>query len=258
MPVPAFIPQQQQPRRKQTDRATEPGGERPEDWQCSKEDCINHTKMVFGRHDACPSCGTSKEAKTPGDWQCPNQDCQNHTHNVFASKQQCPKCGAARPKKGSNSFAPTNQGYGVPQGYGGPQFMGGQQMQYMNHQPMMHQQAMGQVMYGYGAGGGKGKGGGGQPAQASDWKCPNNDCINHAKMVFGRHETCPKCGSEKAAAQQSAGAGRAGDWACPNQECLNHTKLVFGKHGTCPKCGSENPDVSIANEGRRGRSRSPR
>ncbi|CAJ1358774.1 unnamed protein product [Effrenium voratum] len=30
------------------------------DWQCPNTECINNTKMVFGKHSSCPSCGTAR------------------------------------------------------------------------------------------------------------------------------------------------------------------------------------------------------
>lgn len=215
MPMPQYTPAR---------KAVAPGEARPDDWQCSNTECINHTKLVFGRHDSCPSCGAAKEAKREGDWQCPNPSCQNNRSNVFASKTHCPKCHTPRPN--------------------GKQ--GGQQRGYMM-QPMpmqMHAPMPMVPMF-------MGKGGGGnrQMSAAGDWQCPDPSCINHTKLVFGRHDSCPKCGCEKPEPGQAG--GRAGDWQCPNEECLNHTKMVFGTKDTCPKCGAANPDG-------RGRSRSPR
>jgi hypothetical protein len=88
-----------------------------------------------------------------------------------------------------------------------------------------------------------GKGGCGGKG-AGDWQCPNRDCVNHNRMVFGKNDSCPQCGSLK-------GARNQGDWKCPNEDCMNHHKLVFAKHDSCPKCGSVNP------VGARERSRSP-
>jgi hypothetical protein len=30
-----------------------------------------------------------------------------------------------------------------------------------------------------------------------DWRCPDEDCINHTKLVFAKHQSCPKCGAER-------------------------------------------------------------
>lgn len=215
-------------------KAVAPGEARPDDWQCSNTDCINHTKLVFGRHDSCPSCGAAKDAKKEGDWQCPNPNCQNHRSNVFASKTHCPKCYAPRPC-GRHGVQQT--GYMPPM----------QQMQPMHiqmHAPMHTPRAAMVPMFVGKGGGGKGKSG-----AAGDWKCPDTNCINHTKLVFGRHESCPKCGCQKPEPGQAQ--ARAGDWQCPNEECLNHTKMVFGTKDSCPKCGAANPDGRV-------RSRSPR
>lgn len=214
---------------------------RADDWQCSNETCINHEKLVFGKYDACPSCGAAKNAEQVGDWQCPNAGCQNHRSNVFASKRNCPRCGTPRPegRRGPRPPMPGAQGKGAMfGGYGqapllphvGPRAPPGYQMVLMPD--YMAQSYLGK-------GGGAVVHGGGKGGQAGDWKCPNRDCINHTKLVFGRHDSCPKCGEE-----------RKDDWKCPNADCINHKNRVFGKHDSCPKCGSAKSD--------RNRSRSPR
>lgn len=100
---------------------------------------------------------------------------------------------------------------------------------------------------------------------SNDWQCPNVNCLNHTKMVFGSKVTCPKCGAPKDSPLQSGamysmsstcfGAGMPGneqptpergmkggdmpdDWSCPNEGCINHTKLVFAKRSSCPSCGT--------------------
>lgn len=206
------------------------GGDMPGDWQCPNQSCINHTKMVFGKRSACPSCGTARNAKQPGDWQCPNPQCLNHSNTVFASKLACPKCGSPRP----GSFAPVLQ---LP--------------------AVRAPAAAAAYAPANGGGGGGGHWGasaaGGQPG---DWQCPDPSCMNNKKMVFGKNATCPKCGAPRESAACSQGGSNPGDWQCPNADCLNHRNKVFAKHNCCPSCGSEKPwDAGAA--AARGRSRSP-
>lgn len=84
----------------------------------------------------------------------------------------------------------------------------------------------------------------------TDWQCPNTQCLNHTKMVFGTKATCPKCGFSRDQQYSNGGFpnGKAdkgmqggdmpGDWACPNGNCQNSHKLVFAKHTSCPMCGT--------------------
>jgi len=87
---------------------------------------------------------------------------------------------------------------------------------------------------------------------SGDWQCPNAQCVNHVKMVFGSKANCPKCGSAKdempleqeyQEEQQKPEKGMQGgdmpdDWQCPNATCINNTKMVFGKRSSCPSCGT--------------------
>eukprot|EP00440_Ansanella_granifera_P063669 gb/GFBE01069031.1/.p2 GENE.gb/GFBE01069031.1/~~gb/GFBE01069031.1/.p2 ORF type:complete len:300 (-),score=56.90 gb/GFBE01069031.1/:82-981(-) len=68
----------------------------------------------------------------------------------------------------------------------------------------------------------------------NDWQCPNTECHNHTNMVFGKHESCPKCGTAKNAKQ-------AGDWLCANPQCINSKNCVFASKHSCPKCGMPKP-----------------
>jgi len=219
-----------------------PGGGQGEDWLCPNMTCVNSTKGVFGRHLACPKCGCCK----PGDWRCPNGQCINHSKMVFEKNTLCPKCGTAKP--------------GTPAAH---------------EQQMQAERAtmgMGNMGYGY-AGPGPMSGPGPRPSARAgsgaptDWRCPDPSCINHQRMVFGKHPNCPQCGAEKPAAQAKGGKGgkgmKPGDWACPNADCKNHTNGVFAKHDSCPACGSPKPDGLLEGgedglEGARDRSRSPR
>merc|ERR1711924_416785 len=97
--------------------------------------------------------------------------------------------------------------------------------------------------------GGAAKGGFGR---AGDWQCPNTECLNHHKMVFGKNDSCPACGASKPLGGIISGHGNPGDWQCPNADCINHTKMVFAKNDTCPKCFAAKPEG-----GARARSRSP-
>lgn len=239
------------------------GGDMPHDWQCPNEQCKNNTKMVFGKHLSCPACGTARNAAKPGDWLCPNVSCQNHKNTVFASKIQCPRCGTPRP----------GTGMALPQmRMMGPQVMGGRAGQAQMPQVIIAQPGPGgtlqldlralTTLLGGAAAGGITLAG---AAPNGDWQCPNTLCVNHSKMVFAKNQTCPKCGSAKAAAaaapqmvsiapmgMKMAGVmggmvgkgGRGpqpGDWKCPNAECVNHKNHVFAKHTSCPSCGSEKP-----------------
>merc|ERR1719171_2463375 len=90
-------------------------------------------------------------------------------------------------------------------------------------------------------GGGGGKGGCG--ARPGDWYCPNEECMNAKKAVFGSKDMCPQCGAPKesgtpvTASNANVAPGEARDWLCPNPQCMNSTKGVFGRHLSCPKCG---------------------
>lgn len=265
------------------------GGDMPDDWSCPNTDCINHTKMVFGKRSSCPSCGTARNAKQPGDWLCPNTGCQNHRNCVFASKASCPKCGCPRPEvrnpkglsKGGGGGPPIGGGMPMmgsplpPMMLGGP---GGNQgddwscpnVTCINHVKMVFGRhgscpKCGSPKQGIGGFGGPGAflgggggggvvmpGGPGGPGgdRGDDWSCPNVTCMNHSKMVFGRHSSCPKCGSPKTTVGYFGGSGGSpgpkpqnDDWSCPNMTCINHSKMVFGRHSSCPKCGSPKPGV---------------
>lgn len=233
------------------------GGDNPDDWQCPNQDCMNHTKMVFAKHSACPACGTARNAKQPGDWQCPNVNCVNNRNTVFASKVSCPKCGSLRPTRGVGGRA---QPMPLPV--------------MMNHRVRMHQPVMSHMGF---------RGGNFANTQFAmpmamvqmpmrmprmaqvqvppsgnpmDWRCPSRDCVNNRRMVFAKHESCPQCGTPKPVGGSTGSIGRGGggsnpaDWQCPNQDCLNHKNKVFAKHSSCPSCGSPAP-------ARSGRSRSP-
>lgn len=200
------------------------GGDMPGDWQCSNTACINHTKMVFAKHNACPSCSTAKNAKQPGDWQCPNKQCLNNKNTVYASKTSCPKCGSPRPGVGQSPVV-----YMPQMSYPPVQAVGNGYMMPVN---------------GFGAGGGN----------LGEWQCPNGSCINNRRMVFAKHAACPQCGSPKGPQKAVGGGGNPGDWQCPNPDCVNHRNKVFAKHASCPACGAEKTGGFGS---LRGRSRSP-
>lgn len=190
------------------------------DWQCPNQNCINHDKMVFGKHESCPKCGSLKMANgggeaRPGDWKCPNPACVNHANGVFGKHDSCRKCGCPRPGRGAPApsmiYQPPGRGFQV--------------------QRMMPAMAPG--------------------ARDGDWMCPNMDCVNNRRMVFGKHDSCPACGTMR-------GAKKAGDWQCPNLECKNHRNGVFGKYSECPACGEAKPTPLLSGGGGRNRSRSPR
>jgi len=141
-----------------------------------------------------PGPTMSAAGGNPGDWQCPNTSCKNHFGMVFASKAFCPLCGTGRP--GLNNGA----GMGPPQGgliFDGVQWrpMGGP--------------AVGPAQGGFPMQqGGFPMQQGGMPLQQNsfwgdsrdrgqDWPCPNTECMNHTKMVFGTKDSCPRCGAIK-------------------------------------------------------------
>jgi|EP00927_Polykrikos_kofoidii_P067852 hypothetical protein len=83
----------------------------------------------------------------------------------------------------------------------------------------------------------------------NDWPCPNSQCINSHKLVFGNKSSCPKCGSTPDTPVfgspevvvgpndgKTQGGMMPGDWQCPNMFCINHTRMVFAKFTACPKC----------------------
>lgn len=213
------------------------GGDMPGDWQCPNPTCINNKKMVFGKKASCLSCGSARNAQRPGDWLCPNSQCLNHRNNVFATRVTCPKCGTPRPMGGAR--AAMTQAYLAPS-------------QPMVHAPQpasVRQFSNAQFNSAYSGGMGPSPGSalsarGGHPA---DWQCPNPSCVNHRRMVFARHTSCPQCGANK----QPQGIGGNGDWQCPSQECINHRNKVFASKSSCPSCGHPRPDTG-------NRSRSPR
>mmetsp|Transcript_16872 Transcript_16872/g.38109 ORF Transcript_16872/g.38109 Transcript_16872/m.38109 type:complete len:463 (-) Transcript_16872:69-1457(-) len=223
------------------------GGDMPGDWACPNVACRNHTKMVFAKRTSCPSCGAEKDTSvagmeaaaaapsgnecwggmmggmmggmtggmmggtpvqqpksgkwfsgdTSGDWQCPNSSCINHTRNVFAKRTSCPSCGASR-----DSAVPTDATGLDAMLFG---------MDGMEQPP--HPE--------------RGMHGGDMP---NDWQCPNTDCLNHIKMVFGKKLTCPSCGTAR--------NDQPGDWQCTNPLCLNHNNTVFASQTNCPSCGT--------------------
>lgn len=226
------------------------GGEHEDDWQCPNTTCLNHEKMVFGKHESCPKCGSLKDAGggngegRPGDWKCPNAACVNNRNAVFGKHDRCPKCGSPRPGRGMQGGRPGQQIYQRPL-----TMMGGFQAPsprpFPQHRitipavPMMNPGAA------YGAP---------QLAQMAgvregDWQCPNTDCVNNRRAVFGKNSSCPACGTMR-------GAKKPGDWQCPNPDCQNNRNGVFAKNEECPKCGSAKPIPPLAPN--RQRSRSPR
>lgn len=210
------------------------GGQRADDWQCPNENCINHTKMVFGRHASCPSCGTAKGAAKPGDWLCPNLNCVNSKNCVFASKAFCPKCHAPKPAVGQRGGNAGQKG-----GYGAMMPAGKGQMQQMQHMyaQMLQMQSMQSPAF---------------AGSAADWQCPNSGCVNNKRMVFAKNSSCPQCGAPKSSAVATdAGYGRrqAADWQCPNTSCINNQKMVFGKNASCPQCGAPKESVVPTNAG---------
>jgi len=231
------------------------------DWQCPNESCINHLKMVFGRHVNCPSCNAprtmpewyAKEELIPdraNDWQCPNEGCINHSKMVFGRHTSCPSCGTARnaTKAGDwlcpntscinsknlvfarNTHCP-NCGSPKPMTKG-PMTVPRQHV--LQFPPMMP------TLFCPPAPTVSGKG---CKGVNGDWKCPNPSCVNHVRMVFGKNMLCPQCGSPKSipmpVMQVAMGKGSQGDWQCPKPDCVNHVRMVFGKHDNCPQCGSD-------------------
>lgn len=222
------------------------GGDMAGDWQCPNSNCMNHTKMVFAKHLSCPACSTARNAKQPGDWLCPNVQCVNSKNTVFASKPMCPKCGSPRP--GSLPMMMPFGGCG-----------GGAMRNNFGFNPAAAQALMNMAQ----------QTSSGNPG---DWRCPNSNCLNNTKMVFARHESCPKCGANKSEQKQPVrnlgmglgmlapvvkgrGGANPGDWRCPNPDCLNNRNQVFAKHDSCPNCGTEKPTESSYEE--MARSRSP-
>mmetsp|Transcript_26446 Transcript_26446/g.63084 ORF Transcript_26446/g.63084 Transcript_26446/m.63084 type:complete len:284 (-) Transcript_26446:54-905(-) len=189
------------------------------DWQCPNTECINNTKMVFGKHSSCPSCGTARNAKSPGDWLCPNPQCVNAKNCVFASKSNCPKCGMPKPAFGQGR---RQQAQAKPSMSAAMSMM--QPM--VRYIPVPVSMGQGISMSGFNAMAMNGR--------ANDWQCPNTECVNNRRMVFGKHDACPQCGSGK----PGRGGANPGDWQCPSPECQNHKNFVFAKHEQCPRCGA--------------------
>lgn len=149
------------------------------------------------------------------DWQCPNPACVNHTALVFGSKAFCPKCGT--PKAGLQTALKA----------------AGQEQVLPRVTPVVTPSPRPSSMFPGSAFElmGMGRRGG---ASEGDWQCPNVECINHTKYVFGKHASCPSCG-------QPRNPKTVGDWLCPNPSCVNSRNSVFGKHQSCPKCGMSRP-----------------
>merc|ERR1719265_1709905 len=152
------------------------GGERPGDWPCPNLDCLNSTKMVFGHHDACPKCGAPKpdpNGSQDGDWACPNVSCINAVKMVFGRNESCPKCGSRKPRRGGERRL---AGGMRPSAYMDPG---------MFAQPMFARPTFAPQVSHFGSG------------QPGDWQCSNQDCINHTRLVFGKNESCPSCGTSR-------------------------------------------------------------
>merc|ERR1740139_2062133 len=154
-----------------------------------------------------------------GDWQCPNTDCFNHANMVFASKSTCPKCGSEKPQGGGGGgkgMMMGNMGMmgGNMGGKGGGKGGKGGDWQCPNQDCKNHttmvfaskdscpscgsaKPAHTGVLDLRGGGPYGGGGGGGGYMREGDWKCPNQTCKNHTKMVFGSKAECPKCGTPK-------------------------------------------------------------
>jgi len=219
------------------------GGDMEDDWACPDANCINHTKMVFGKKASCPACGTARNAKTPGDWLCPNTECVNSRNTVFASKMSCPKCGTQKPLFGNSKSRPSVAPAPSPRAMTvsvRPLPVRSQTGARAPSRPVpMPRVQMAPVVSG-------------APGAPGDWQCPNSDCLNHKRMVFGKNDACPKCGAEKPVPRGRGGRGGsfAEDWQCPTPDCQNHRNKVFAKHQSCPQCGAEKPNG-------RARSRSP-
>lgn len=202
------------------------------DWQCPNDACINHKSMVFGKHASCPSCGTARGAKSVGDWLCPNSACVNAKNCVFASKSSCPKCGAQKPSyvQSAGTGGGGTRGAWTGGGYGG-----------MDQQMKNVMATLAKMT--------------GMQLNLRDWPCPNQDCVNNTRMVFGKHESCPQCGMSKPAwANLGRGGENPADWKCPSPDCVNNKNFVFAKHDICPRCSMPRPDGP---GGIRNRSRSP-
>eukprot|EP00747_Dinoflagellata_sp_TGD_P092668 gnl/TRDRNA2_/TRDRNA2_165490_c4_seq3.p1 gnl/TRDRNA2_/TRDRNA2_165490_c4~~gnl/TRDRNA2_/TRDRNA2_165490_c4_seq3.p1 ORF type:complete len:285 (-),score=21.01 gnl/TRDRNA2_/TRDRNA2_165490_c4_seq3:56-841(-) len=254
------------------------------DWNCPNMNCMNSHKKVFASKQACPKCGSrrpgtraAKEAQAAaaaaaaatvslgtadhlgaiasmmspqmiahaanphGDWQCPNVSCINNQKMVFGKNTSCPSCGTAKnaTRVGDWLYALNRSQSPSSPSQGKAPVMAAAPSPFVPFSlaaPAMPAMAIG-----------------GQ-AQMNDWQCPNSSCINHMRLVFQRHTSCPQCGEEKPSAAALPMRGQPGDWQCPNPDCINNRKLVFGSKATCPNCGSEKPN---AMENGRGRSRSP-
>lgn len=214
------------------------------DWQCPNVDCINHTKLVFGRNASCPSCGAVQHAVNPSDWICPNLSCINHKNTVFGSKSFCPKCGAAKPNGKGAGKGVVGKGAQLGKGANGANGANAGDWACPNTACINSSR----MVFARNAECPKC----GTPKPAGPWACPNSTCINHTRMVFARNTECPKCGSPKPDGGAATGGaavhvggmkatGNPGDWQCPNSECINHARMVFAKHDACLQCGSPKP-----------------
>lgn len=243
------------------------GTGKPGDWQCPNRDCQNNRKYVFGSKDECPQCGTPKPARAvqrrqpvamqmqpvlpmptvgagkPGDWQCPNIDCQNHRRMVFASNTTCPKCGCSKPmpipaggKPGDwscpNRDCQNHRKFVFARKDECPQ-CGTPKPEYASTVPAAPAAPTVHTVHSVGGNG-----------RVGDWQCPNSECVNHRRMVFGSNDACPKCGELKPL-PPGYGGSNPNDWVCPNRNCQNHERGVFAKHSACPKCGTEKPGGSV-------------
>lgn len=147
----------------------------------------------------------------PADWQCPNADCVNHLKMVFGTKETCPKCGAA--KDWNPEPEPLEDVFQREAG-----------LLSLDEE----------LETGGAAVPGRGVQGGERP---EDWPCPNTNCLNHLKLVFGKKTACPKCGTAR-------NAKNPGDWQCPNGACVNHKNTVFASKSVCPKCRAPRPGTT--------------
>ena len=233
------------------------GGMRPSenaknigDWMCPNPNCVNSRNSVFGKHQSCPKClclnmwsfiflVSFLRALFSGDfvWMTwPIIRCGMPKPTLGSTKPAAlqsaaaavtaatPSVAAAAKPSASAAASPASmmrylQGpMGMSQGYGFDNYMAAA--------------LQSTLMASFG--------------RPGDWQCPNMECVNHKRMVFAKHETCPQCGSGK----PGKGGSNPQDWQCPNTECVNHRNLVFAKHASCPRCGS-------IRDAERPRSRSP-
>jgi hypothetical protein len=192
-----------------------PTMDRPADWRCPNDACVNSRNMVFGTKESCPKCGTRKDAvaltngtvygssssSVPTEsmvlgyrhdvWALQKTVCPNNTKRVLGSMSACPSAGTAMNAKNPGDWQCPN-------------------VSCVNNRNAVF---------------------------ASKSRCP---MCGEAKPVGARGVGFPMLQQWPPMQQaiQPANSRKPEDWQCPGQD---HKSPVTSRHDTCPKGGISNP-----------------